>query len=194
VGLDDTGRFFLDARGGDDAAWNDFLRRLRPWLVLWVASRLSDALRAKEDPEDIAQDVLADLEKERDRTRGMDWRPFLGYVKQVAENTIRDLVRRGNADKRRERPPPGSHSQTSPSTAAARRDLLHKVHEALGRLPEDHRLVIRLRRLEERPDSEVAQIMGRSEVAVRVLYCRALKELKHALGQDGSHAGTAVPL
>ena len=48
--------------------------------------------------------------------------------------------------------------------------------DAVNRLME-----LELRRLEEREISEVATAMDRSENAVRILYCRALKALKQFL-------------
>ena len=63
-------------------------------------------------------------------------------------------------------------------------ETFQHVHRALETLSEDHQSVIRLRYLEERDVAEVAAIMERSENAVRILYCRALKALKKALPDD----------
>ena len=93
---------------------------------------------------------------------------------------------------KRQLPPPLSFSQTSPSNAAARGEQVTRMMAAIARLPEDHRQVIVLRKIEERPADEVAMILGRSENAVGILLCRALKQLSEALraenlvGSEGS--------
>ena len=63
----------------------------------------------------------------------------------------------------------------------ARSEAVTRLGDAIANLPEDYRRVIELRHLEERETSEVAQILERSENAVRILYCRALKELRRVL-------------
>ena len=52
-----------------------------------------------------------------------------------------------------------------------------RLAEAIERLANDHREVIVLRSLEDLPHAEVAQRMGRSEPAVRMLWMRALGAL-----------------
>ena len=60
--------------------------------------------------------------------------------------------------------------------------LLERV---LAALPDEYREVIRLMRVENLPYSEVAERMGRSEVAVRKLLSRALARLVEDLTRDG---------
>ena len=57
------------------------------------------------------------------------------------------------------------------------KERVDRVRGALTDLPDDYQEVIRLRRIQELSCAQVAEIMGRSENAVRVLYCRALKAL-----------------
>ena len=52
---------------------------------------------------------------------------------------------------------------------------------AMSLLPEDYRQVLMLRSIEERPWSEVSKMMARSEGSVRMLWTRALVQLKPKL-------------
>ena len=49
-------------------------------------------------------------------------------------------------------------------------------------LPEDHREVILLRNMQHLPFEEVAQRMGRTSGAVRMLWARALERLGQEMG------------
>ena len=93
---------------------------------------------------------------------------------------MRDLADRAGAKKRRPIPK-GPVTQTTPASAAVRSESYVTALSAIASLRDDYRKVIQLLRLEERELSEVAEIMERSENAVRILYCRALKALRERM-------------
>jgi RNA polymerase sigma-70 factor (ECF subfamily) len=72
-------------------------------------------------------------------------------------------------------------SGTSPSQGAARREQAVILADALARLPEDYRQVIRLRHLDGLTFPAVARTMGRSVDAVEKLWARALVQLRRLL-------------
>lgn len=181
MGLDDTQGFLAGALAGSEEARGELLERLRPRLVLWAAARLSASLRSKVEPEDVAQDILLAVHRDFGSFEGTDPKSFYRWFFTVAENRIRDLASHFGALKRK-LPPPLSFSQTSPSTAAARTEEVARLMRAIQSLPDSHRDAITLIRIEERSVEDAASILGKSENAVRILYCRALKELRAALG------------
>ena len=67
---------------------------------------------------------------------------------------------------------------TSPSAAAARRDLGVVLADALAELSAEHREVIVLHHLEGLGWDEVARRMGRTPNAVRKLWARALGQMR----------------
>lgn len=171
------------ALGGDLQARARLLERLRPRIVLWVSARLSNRLRKLVDPEDVAQEVLIAVHQALDSYQDRSPRGFHAWLFRIAENRIRDLSDYASARKRQ----PGEPivpTQTTPSTAAMRSEAFERVRAALLRLPDDYRRVIQLRRLEEREVPAIAGEMGRSENAVRILYCRALKALRDAMVEE----------
>jgi RNA polymerase sigma-70 factor (ECF subfamily) len=184
VDLGETASLFLPARNGDPRARNALLERMRPRVVLWCALRMSEALKAKVEAEDVAQEVLAGANRALDRFEG-DARAFQGLLFQIALNRIRDLADYHGSQKRTPKEMEAA-TRTSPSTAFSRGETFTRVRRALERLPEDYRTVIVLRRLEEQEVAEVARLMDRSENAVRILYFRAIQALKDALLHDGA--------
>ena len=69
-------------------------------------------------------------------------------------------------------------SGSSPSQQAVRHEQEVMLAEVLARLPDDHREVLILRNLEGLSHEEVAQKMGRSPGAVRMLWVRALAAIR----------------
>ncbi len=79
----------------------------------------------------------------------------------------------------------GGHLETyqawNPERVTEQNERIGRLHQALARLPEDYRLVIVLRDLEELSTSEAAEILGISEGAVRVRLHRARQVLRTLL-------------
>jgi RNA polymerase sigma-70 factor (ECF subfamily) len=182
----ETQRLLRRALQGESRAREALLLRLRPRLVLWVATRLSTALRAKVEPEDVTQDVLIKAHKSLDGFQGDDERAFMAFLFRIAENQIRDYAAHFGALKRQAVERDG-HVDSTPSAIAVRKEMCARVHVALATLSDDYRQVIQLVRLEEQPMARVAEIMDRTENAVRILYCRAMRALRAALpDEEGS--------
>lgn len=180
---DETQVLIEGAIEGDHYARGDLLERLRGRIVLWCGHRMSPALRAKVQPEDAAQEVLLALHKALDGFELRGRREFLAWVFTIAENRIRNLVDFHGAQKRKTIEP-RSFSMTSPSMAAGRMEEIRRLQDAMDELSDDHRLVIRLRRLEERSYMEIGEVMERHSAAVRALYFRALEALRGIVEKD----------
>jgi RNA polymerase sigma-70 factor (ECF subfamily) len=174
---EDTLQALRLARQGDTAAREALLARIRPRVVLWCAARMSSSMRAQVEPEDLAQEILLGVHGSLDSFDGDAAPAFYGWLFRIAENRIRDMADRLGALRRRpdDRAP---NAVTTPSEAAFRGEVVARVRDAVGRLADDHRDVVRMRLLEGRSVADVAEAMQRSSNAVRVLYCRALRALR----------------
>ena len=114
----------------------------------------------------------------------------------VLEEARDEFVDYHGADKRQPRSPL-SFTQTTPSRAAQRIEATERVQLAIRELTEDHRTVLQLRRVEERGLAEVAEIMGRSVPATKMLYWRAVEALGRVLerfDQNPHYPGGSDPL
>jgi len=200
VTMSETARLLAAALARDPVARGDLLERLRPRVVLWAAVRLSRELRAKVEPEDVAQLVLLAVHDGLDRFTGATPKQFYAWVFSIAENRVVDLARHFGASKRtpdesaaiaeeltRARSERRSFSRTSPSEAAARSDEIARMHAALDALPDTHRDILRLRDLEERDYPEIVERLQLKSVgAARTMRCRALVALRHAMDHTGN--------
>ena len=133
---------------------------------------------------------------------------FLAWLRRIAENNLRDAVRELERDKRpdprkRVDPPGGDDSATAlyqllggttstPSRAAARREAIEALENAIGQLPPDYAKVVRLYDLDGCSGSEVASAMGRSVGAVKMLAARAHDRLQAILGTGSQFFGNGA--
>jgi len=168
------------ARAGDGRALDALCRR--NWKAVYRSfARFTDA---PAEAEDLTQEVflraLRSLPHFEDR--GL---PFASYLLRIADNLARDRWRA-----RPTRPvvtsevPEEVAFGPGPDNLAVDSDRRHILLAALDGLAPDHRAVLRLRVLEGRSTGEVAQLIDRSQAAVRQLQVRALAALRVALGHE----------
>jgi RNA polymerase sigma-70 factor, ECF subfamily len=188
-------------RRHDSSALAMYLERRRPQFLAFIDNRLGPALRGKLEPQDVFQELAVKSLAALPQTDLTERDPF-GWLCHLAEQCIIDGHRHFAAGKRavgRERPgnvPVGEASQdlvamlaaslTSPSQAVARDERHQALQEALGALPDEHREVLRLRYAEGLPTKEIAERIGKSDVATRVLLTRLVRRLQDLLGPDAA--------
>ncbi len=132
--------------------------------------------------EDLTAQVFARmLEAIRD---GRAWRTsFSGWIYRIAHNLVVDHYRR----RRRatfvelEEAPPIPTTETDPLRKVEARLESERLRAALGKLTEEQAEVITLRFLDELSIAEVAQIMNKTEGAIKALQYRAVLALRRVM-------------
>jgi RNA polymerase sigma-70 factor, ECF subfamily len=192
-------------RSGDVQALAEFLTARQPQLMAFIDRRLGMSLRRKIEPEDLYQEVSADALRSLGDVDLAQRDPF-NWLCQVAERRIIDAHRRffgsqkrdagkelslnaagggGGTDTSR----PGLinllvASMTSASQAFSRDQKQLRMLTALEKLPEEHREALKLRYLEGMPSKQIADKLGKSDGAIRVMLTRSLAKLQEILGTD----------
>jgi RNA polymerase sigma-70 factor (ECF subfamily) len=191
----DVSRLIEQARLARPGALDQLLTAYRNYLRLLARTGIDASLRGKADPSDLVQEALLKAHRHFGQFRGQTEAELAVWLRQILARCLADLVRRyrSAAARRvgRERSLEdvlGGSSQAlgrlvadpgaSPSESAQRREMSVVLADALAELTADHREVLVLRSIEELDWAEVARIMGRSPGAVRMLWARALKQLR----------------
>jgi len=205
----DTEQLVDRAQAGDAAAMNELFARHYQIMVEMARRRLGPRLRAKEDPDDLAQttfrEAVRDFSSYSYRGEGSLFR----WLIQILQNKIRDRAEFYSAGKRdlsKERSIDAGPADESPMFEPSSVDLsitrqvqrdenYHLLHQALTELTDDHRKAIALVFFQGRTLREAGEEMGgRSEDAVRMMLRRAESRLgdllKCSLGKD---LGTLEP-
>ncbi|MFN9372331.1 MAG: RNA polymerase sigma factor [Planctomycetaceae bacterium] len=185
-------------RAGEAAAVAEYFETNRHSLLGYIQSRLGPSLKSRVEPEDILQEVsmvalkrLADL-----AVPGRE--PFPWFC-HIAEQKIIDTHRRliGTQKRAGDRQVSlgtqngdASHlafeemlvaSMTTPSEALSRNQKLMRLLAAIQQLPPKKQEILKLRYMEGLTTREIAERVGSSDAAIRVLLSRAVAQLQEIL-------------
>lgn len=190
----DLCRLIERARCDQPGALDRLLDSYRNYLRLLARTGLDASLQGKADPSDLVQDALLKASLRFGQFRGTTDAELAGWLRQILARCLTDFVRRYRTGGRRVGREQSldqllnrssqalervlATDGTSPSLSASRRDLGVVLSDALAELTEDHREVIVLHHLEGLGWDDVARRMGRSAGAVRMLWTRALQQLR----------------
>jgi len=176
------------AREGSADALGTLLDMPALRLLALIRVRLGPRLRAEVESRDVLQGTLLRAIQGFERFAGQGRGSLMAWLCRIAENEIRDLAayhgrarrdaaRRVSLDDSEGRVGQLEARVRSQTSRLALSEDLTRLERALEALPSDHREVIVLRRLHELSFAEVAERMGRSADACRMLFARAMAAL-----------------
>lgn len=174
----------LAAKAGDASAFGELYERYRDQIYRFCLARTG----ASHDAEDLTADVFVKALQSLDRyqDRGL---PFAAFLYRIARNAAidrsRTLKQPLSVDGLVTEPASKQNVELEASFAVERGILL----AALAKLKSEHRDVIVMRFIEGYAALEVAQLLGKTEGAIRTLQHRALERLRREF--DGAEKDLA---
>jgi RNA polymerase sigma-70 factor (ECF subfamily) len=143
-----------------------------------VYAYIARRVRGRHEAEDLTADVF------REALAGLgrfEWRgvPFVAWLLRIASRAVADHYKRSGRESGQ---PVGELERIVPQEIERHVILFQLV----DRLPDAQARVIRLRFVEQKSIKEIAQVLGRSEGAVKQLQLRAIENLRAQL--EGDHA------
>lgn len=194
------GRLFEQAATGDRVALDGLLERYLPQLHAFVRARLGPGLRRRESSLDVVQSVCRQLLASRQAFEFHGEERFRAWLFTCALNKVREKHRLNHGAKRDPEREDRAFDQDAlteiahlltPSQEAVGNETAAAVGAALAALTEEHREVITLARVVRLPHRVIAEVMERSEEAIRQLLSRALLALARELRARGVDMGAA---
>lgn len=188
-------------RAGDTQALAEYIVARRASLLAYIERNLGAALRSKLEPDDVLQDTSAEAVRSLPSAQWGQRDPF-SWLCQIAQRRIIDAHRRLFAAQKRSAgrevslaTPVGDSSRralvdllvasmTTASRAFSRDQNRIRLEAAMADLPHEQREALRLRYVEGLPSKEIAQRLGKSDGAVRVMLTRALDRFQRLLGPE----------
>ena len=161
------------------------LVRHLPALHARARRRVGEFVRERESCSDLVQSFCREILEDSDRIVDRGEAAFERYLFAGLERKIIDRARYWRALKRdagRELADAvdgdfPALGDPTPSRVAMGNEEADHLSRAIERLPENYRRVVVLSRIAGRSHAEIARELGKSEIAVRSLLCRALAEL-----------------
>jgi len=183
------------------ASWS--IGPLRPWLKILAERQLSPALRGRIDPSDIVQQTLVDAWRGHENFRGTTQAERLAWLRTILKRTLmrvdRDQFKTAKRGQGREQQLQTAldrdsirieqlavDRQPNPRSVADRVEQTLLLAAALDRLPKDYREVLTLRHIDGLSHEQIAERIGRSSAATRMLWIRALEKLKAVYGDPST--------
>jgi len=201
----DPERLLAQARAGRRESLGILLERYRAYLRTLACSKIDLHLQARANPSDLVQETFLLASRHFDQFRGSSEGEWLHWLRRILRRRLIQFVRKHVGTRKRNiyreisigqdpgssviRPatsrPQIADRGSSPSTCAQRRELASMMAERLARLKPAYREVLMLRNLKGLGFDEVARHMRRSPGGVRVLWLRALDQLRRlGFGED----------
>ena len=195
----------VQAKAGSNECLGQLLQLYNNYLRLLALAQLKHRLRARVGPSDVVQETFFEAHRDFSTFRGTTTGEFLAWLRRILVNNLHRVIEKhvlaGKRDIRREIsleqlataleqstarleavfPDPG----TSPGGRTERHELEVLVANQLALLSPDYRDVILFRHVEAMPFEQIARRMNRSSGAVRMLWLRALKQLRARLESRG---------
>src|SRR5690349_23386154 len=176
-------------QAGDESAFDALVEAYSPQ----VYALLTRFLGPRGNREDLVQEVFLRVVRARER-----YEPsarFSTFLFRIAYNLSVNETQRGIAREARRvefggedsaRSPEGlgelvDERTPQPAAELERGDVVREVRAAIARLPENQRMALLLAKYEDLPYSEIAEVLGSSEKAVKSLIHRARESLRETL-------------
>ncbi len=197
-----TVRLITLAKAGDRAALEELCRTYSERIRRIIRLRMGKQLRSKLESMDIVQDAMISALRGLGAFTYTNEGDFTRWLSRIAENRLRDSLDKFTAarrDARREipldnsggddqpsgaRPVEPAHTVT-PSVEIERFEQLNRLERAVEALRPEYRQVVLLTKIEGLSQKQVAEKMGKSPDAIRMLLCRAMAALSEVYERGG---------
>lgn len=191
----------LRSAAGDTSAIESLLLHFHDPLLRFIHSTLTSPNSPDFSAEDLLQETLVEAFRRAKGLEAQGSAAFFAWLKTIAHhrhlNHVKSAsaLKRGGARKRIVKGAVAESTATSilhliagtearPSVIVRRKEAVGVVALALAKLDAERRQAIELRYAQRMSNAEVAEKMGKSEGAVKMLIARTLRELRRSIEAD----------
>jgi len=202
-------QLLAEARRGEATCLGKLLQYYGNYLKLLVTTHLDAKLRARCSPSDIVQESYFEAHRDFENFEGRTAAEFLAWLRKILVNNMAREVEKhilsAKRDVRREVRLDGMQAAIEQSAARLESVLFaqgpspssrldHQEHAValanhMAELPTDYREVLVLRHCEGLSFKDIARQMGRSAGAVRMLWLRAIGQIREQMNEQGATSG-----
>jgi RNA polymerase sigma-70 factor (ECF subfamily) len=194
------------AREGSRASLGELLQQYRNYLTILASTQIDKRLLPRVSPSDVVQETMLRAQKNFLQFRGESEQELLAWLRQILVNNLATFVEQHMIAARRDLRKEVSMDQigaaleksnvhlaalladrgNTPSVVVQRREDAVVLADRLAQLSPDYREVLMLRNLQQLSFEEIAQRLGRSVGATRMLWLRAIDKLRSLYERESS--------
>lgn len=180
---EDEDEIVKKAKKGDEKAFGWLYDQYMPRIYRFVFLKVS----RKEDAEDLSHQVFLSAWQ---NIRNYEFRgfPFSSWLYRIAGNAVIDYYRTWKSYQSLETVPEEMVAQSPRLAKEIDQSFdISLIKGAIQKLEPDQQNVVIMKFVDDLSNKEIAEILGKSEGAVRVIQHRALKQIKWYLNESGSN-------
>ncbi len=201
MGPDDAWSAMLQrARSGCSRSLGELLEQCRPYLNEIARDAIGARFRSKHGPSDLVQQSFLEAQRDFCSFQGTSDQELLGWLRQILQNNLLDFARRFHQTSKRDLSRECTDDfgndvvavpakDPSPSQHASTREQILNLRSALEELPEEKRLVLRLRHQDQMSFVEIGRRIQKTEDAARKVWARAIEDLRRKIREGGNGIG-----
>ena len=163
---------------------SEFLKTVMPFKdkVFRVAKRI---LVSTEEAEDATQELLFKLWRNKEKLK--DYKSIEAFAMTMTKNYCFDRLKSKQASNLSLIHSNYREKGTSLDRRMELNDSVSKVHKLIENLPEQQKLIIQLRDIEEYEFDEIAEMLNMNPTAIRVTLSRARKTIREQLTKQHNY-------
>ncbi|HEY6253193.1 MAG TPA: sigma-70 family RNA polymerase sigma factor [Candidatus Angelobacter sp.] len=167
-------RLLIEAAQQDPTRFAELYENNFHRVYAYIARRVRDRAEAEDLTAEVFHQALSNLGR-------FEWRgiPFAAWLLRIAANILADRWQRTS----RVQEVSAEALESAEAGAGKEVELRAMLFQLVERLPDDQRLVIVRRFVEQKSAREIAQELGRTEGAVKQLQFRALQSLRSEMAR-----------
>jgi RNA polymerase sigma-70 factor (ECF subfamily) len=172
------------------------LQHCRAYLLQIANAEVPLDLSVRIAPSDLVQETFVDAYRCFEQFRGTTEAELRGWLRRMLLRNIADARRFFDAQKRQttglvsihgsNASEHGADGRTSPSSLVMRGERSEEIREAMDRLPDEFRLVMKLRYFEGMSLEGIAEQLGKSRSSIKRMWFRGIEKLADLLHDDSS--------
>ncbi len=186
----DSGAEIARARNGCQVTMGKLLDEIRAYLHTVAACGIDTDIRGKLSASDLVQETLLDAHRNFQAFNGQNSVQLKAWIRRILINNLINHYRRLRDTKKRDVSREKNDFQVdelvtkeaeTPSQVAIEREEQLMLDQEMAQLPESYRHVILLRHREQLTFAEIAERLGKSGDAARMIWYRAFDQLSKAI-------------
>jgi RNA polymerase sigma-70 factor (ECF subfamily) len=162
----------------DPAAFGELYDRHFLQIYRFVYSRVRDQTVAEDVTSEVFVKALRSIGRYQDTGR-----PFSAWLYQISVNAVNDRFRASRTFEDIEEQRDLTAGGPSLEEVAAQRDELRRIWSVVETLPKQQRMAMVLKFQEDMKIEDIAQVMGKTPGAVKLLIHRGVSRVRESVGQ-----------